>query len=385
MKLIMIKDYKMFREIVKNLKPNKLLVHGFLIVVFSFLSIKLEAQVVLSNTDVVTIPSGTTATSISMSYDPGTDNNRFMIVAVTTSRRDVFSATFGGDPMTLLGNVVNGNSRVVFFTLSDPPSGTATLQATLESDDRGFVMGVATFSNVDLNNPLNTFSSATGSSNTASIASVPTSPGSIVFSAVSHRDSRDNFLTFGTGQDSIWAYRTANSNDRHNSAGSTKVISSGTTTSVSYTHPTRSTNWSIGAVSVNAIPEADLEVVISVNDSFPFFGQKITFEIIATNNGPSNAVDVFVESLIASGFSYLSHTASEGDYNPLTGQWLISTLNNGISETLEIEVLVNNSGLYTQDVSISSSSIEDNVLGNNDDDISITICLAGGQRPLLTN
>lgn len=342
-------------------------------------------QVVLSSDDFVTLAEGPTHTSISIpDYDPGTDENRYMIVAVTTSRRDVFSATFGGEPLDLLGNVVNGNSRVVFFTMADPPSGPALLEATLESDNRGFVLGVATFSNVDFNNPINTFTPATGSSLTPTVNNVPTSPGSIVFSAVSHRDSRDAELTFGVDQDPLWAFRTGNQNDRHNSAGSTKEIISGTTTTMSYSH-TRSTNWSIGAVSINPLPEADLEVAIAVDNELPFIGQTITFTVTASNNGPGDAIDVVVHSLLASGFTYVGHATLAGDYNPLTGIWLIPGLNNAQSATLEIEAKVNDTGPYTQSVSIESNSVEDPIPVNNEDSTNITICQAGGQRPLFTH
>ena len=343
-------------------------------------------QVVLSNSDVVTLSAGTTYTSISIpDYDPGTDENRYMIVAVTTSRRDVFSATFGGEPLDLLGNVDNGNSRVVFFTMADPPSGPALLEATLESDNRGFVLGVATFSNVDFNNPMNAFTPATGSSLTPTVSNVPTAPGSIVFSAVSHRDSRDHPLSHGPDQNALWTFRTDDRNDRHNSAGSTKAIISGTTTSMTYSHPTRSTNWSIGAVSFNPVPEADLEVAIDVDNELPFIGQTITFTVTASNNGPGDAIDVVVQSLLANGFSYVSHTTLAGDYNPLTGIWLIPGLNDAQSVTLEIEAKVNDTGPYVQTVSIESNSVEDPVPANNEDSTNITICQAGGQRPLFTH
>jgi uncharacterized repeat protein (TIGR01451 family) len=339
-------------------------------------------QVVLSSDDFVTIADGITATSISLTHDPGVAENRYMIVAVTTSRRNVFSATFGGEPLDLLGNVVNGNSRVVFFTMADPPSGPALLEATLESDDRGFVLGVATFSNVDFNNPMNAFTPATGSSLTPTVSNVPTAPGSIVFSAVSHRDSRDHPLSHGPDQNALWTFRTADSNDRHNSAGSTKAIISGTTTSMTYSHPTRSTNWSIGAVSFNPLPEADLEVAIAVDNELPFIGQTITFTVTASNNGPGDATDVVVQSLLADGFTYVGHSTLFGEYNPLTGIWLIPELNATESATLEIEVVVNETGPYTQTVSIDSDFVQDPDLTNNQDEITLTICQAGAQRPL---
>jgi uncharacterized repeat protein (TIGR01451 family) len=304
-----------------------------------------------------------------------------MIVAVTTSRNNVFSATFGGEPLILLGNVSNGNSRVVFFTMADPPSGPALLEASLVSDDRGFVLGVATVSNVDFNNPMNAFSPATGSSINPIINNVPTTPGGMVFSAVSYRNSGHTYTGVGTGQVELWNFSNNGSNDRHRSVGSYKPISSGTTTSMSYSIA-NGTDWSIGAVSFNPVPEADLEVEIAADEELPFIGKPVNFTVTASNNGPDDAIDVVVQSLLADGFTYVGHSTLFGEYNPLTGIWLIPELNATESVTLEIEVVVNETGPYTQTVSIDSDFVQDPDLTNNQDEITLTICQAGAQRPL---
>ncbi|MBW6491946.1 MAG: DUF11 domain-containing protein [Lentimicrobium sp.] len=361
------------------LKPALLML---VLVVFG--SLTSVGQVNFVNSTSTTIANGTAATSISINnYDPGTAANKVMIVAVTTSRNDVTAATFDGEPLEPLGNVVNGNSRVVFFYMVDPPAGSATISATLVSDNRGFAMGVATFSNVDMVNPLNTFTLATGSSNTPTVSNVPTAPGSIVFSAVSQDDSRDGLLTIGSGQTELWKFGSL-ADDRHNSAGSTKVITSGTTTSMSYSH-TRSSNWSIGAVSINPVPIADLAITKNVNNQGPYVGQTIQFTLTVTNNGPGNATLVQVEDLLPSGYIYVSHTASgTTEYNVGIGNWDIGTLNYGNSETLVIDVVVNASGDYTNTATITGN-VDDDTPGNNSASATITLCQAGGTQPLFSN
>ncbi len=215
-------------------------------------SITAFGQVERSNHDFVGLTAGTDYTSISIpDYDPGTDPNRLMIVAVTTSRREVYTVTFDGEPLSFLANVDNDNSRVVFFYMVDPPSGEAVLEATLEEDDRGFGLGVATFSNVDPENPLNTFVPLADKDDEIVIEDIPTAPGSYVFSAISFEDGRDEFLGVPSNQDLLWQFRTANSSDRHWSVGTAKEITSGTTTSITYEFDDDE-DFSAGAVSINA-------------------------------------------------------------------------------------------------------------------------------------
>jgi uncharacterized repeat protein (TIGR01451 family) len=324
-------------------------------------------QVVLENSDVATIPSGTPATSIEIAnYDPGTAANRVMVVAVTTSRRQVFSATFGATPLTDLGTVVNGSSYVRFFYLVNPPSGPATLTATLENDDRGFAMGVATYSGVDTSAPLNTFTSATNNTANPTIIDIPTSPGSMVFSALSYRDSGHVYTGVGPDQFQRWNFANTGSNDRHRSVGSDKPITSGTTTSMSYSIAT-GTNWSAGAVSLN--PLIDFELSISKTASSPdnpvTVGSSITYTIEVENLTTGPITNIEVEDILSSSLGDISSTASQSSYNVGTGLWNVGTLNGGQTATLTIEATAENSGIIYNTAEIINSSVTNSLFVDN--------------------
>jgi uncharacterized repeat protein (TIGR01451 family) len=116
--------------------------------------------------------------------------------------------------------------------------------------------------------------------------------------------------------------------------------------------------------------EADLQVFKDVDNPIPPVGSQITFTVIASNNGPSNASGVVVNDPILSGFNFISATATKGSYNNATGLWTIGTLDVGEVQTVQITVLVNPSGSYTNTAVISGNE-PDPVPENNSFTISV--------------
>ena len=89
------------------------------------------------------------------------------------------------------------------------------------------------------------------------------------------------------------------------------------------------------------IDVTDLQVVKTVSNLTPYVGDTITFTIVASNFGPSNATGVIVSDVLSDHYTYVSSLASLGTYNNLTGIWTIGNINNGASQTLTITVIVN--------------------------------------------
>src|SRR5690606_25649883 len=87
---------------------------------------------------------------------------------------------------------------------------------------------------------------------------------------------------------------------------------------------------------------ADLSISMAVDPINPKVGGEVRFTILVRNHGPANAKGVEVENLLPNGFTYLSHTGSTGDYDPLTGLWQLGG-NIAIydTESMEITALVN--------------------------------------------
>ncbi|WP_223710991.1 PKD domain-containing protein [Flavobacterium potami] len=104
---------------------------------------------------------------------------------------------------------------------------------------------------------------------------------------------------------------------------------------------------------------ADLSLTKTVNISNPLIGTAVTFEIIVTNNGPQNSTGVEVTDLLPNGYTYTNFTATKGTYNNISGKWVIGSLANGDSQTLQITGVVNPAGNYTNVAEITASSLPD--------------------------
>ena len=107
----------------------------------------------------------------------------------------------------------------------------------------------------------------------------------------------------------------------------------------------------------------DLSIIKTVTDPAAppyYFGTLITFTIVLTNNGPDNATAVEVTDLLASGFTYDSHTASAGtSYNQGTGVWTIGTLNNGATKTLTLTATIEETGDYQNTAAITAQGADE--------------------------
>ncbi len=116
-------------------------------------------------------------------------------------------------------------------------------------------------------------------------------------------------------------------------------------------------------------PRIDLSVTKIADDLTPDVGGTITFTMTVTNDGPSNATNVVVTDLLASGYQYVSSTVTTGTYEPLNGSWTIGNLANGSTQTLTITANVLATGDYTNVVEVTDASENDidSTPANNDD------------------
>ena len=90
-------------------------------------------------------------------------------------------------------------------------------------------------------------------------------------------------------------------------------------------------------------PQADLELVKSVDDSTPNVTENVTFTIVVTNKGPDAATGVTVEDILPAGLLYVSHAG--GAYDTNTAIWTIGNLAVGSSTSLQVTATVTNSGI----------------------------------------
>ncbi len=114
-------------------------------------------------------------------------------------------------------------------------------------------------------------------------------------------------------------------------------------------------------VMVEPIAVSDIEITKSISstsasgdNSTPYVGENITFELTVTNVGPSIATNVVLNDQLPSGYTYISDT-SGGAYNPATGDWTLPTIAIGATETIEVTALVLATGNYDNYAEITAS------------------------------
>jgi gliding motility-associated-like protein/uncharacterized repeat protein (TIGR01451 family) len=108
--------------------------------------------------------------------------------------------------------------------------------------------------------------------------------------------------------------------------------------------------------SVSIIPEplVDIFVTKTVDELIPEVGQEIVFTVIVGNDGPSDATNVVVTDLLTSGYQLVNAVPSTGTYNATNGSWVVGSLANGSSETLDITVEVLQTGNYSNTAELTN-------------------------------
>ncbi|MBP2833997.1 DUF11 domain-containing protein, partial [Aquimarina sp. U1-2] len=128
-------------------------------------------------------------------------------------------------------------------------------------------------------------------------------------------------------------------------------------------------------IDYNDVADLSLTKRVVDNDITPFTGTEITFEIRVTNDGPGIATGVEVTDLLPDGYDFILYSSTAGVYNEGSGEWTIGTIPSGDTESLLIDVLVNETGNYTNVAEVTAATILDpdstpnnNILAEDDQD-----------------
>ncbi|WP_348799710.1 PKD domain-containing protein [Flavobacterium adhaerens] len=116
---------------------------------------------------------------------------------------------------------------------------------------------------------------------------------------------------------------------------------------------------SVTVIPVTSVADLSLTKTIVNGNATPLVGDAISFQVVATNDGPQTATGIQVKDLLPSGYTYVISTTTSGTYNPTTGVWNITSLASGVSETLTVNATVNATGIYTNIAEITASSLPD--------------------------
>ena len=114
---------------------------------------------------------------------------------------------------------------------------------------------------------------------------------------------------------------------------------------------------------IHVNPASDLSVAKSVSDSNPDFGDIVTWTVEVINNGPDVAHNVTVSDLLPDALVWIGDD-SLGDYDPISGILFIDELDVEESFVLNIECLVNATGLIQNIVSVNATEYDYNLTNN---------------------
>jgi uncharacterized repeat protein (TIGR01451 family) len=109
---------------------------------------------------------------------------------------------------------------------------------------------------------------------------------------------------------------------------------------------------------------ANLAVSKIVNNATPNVGSNVTFTITVTNSGPSTATGVSATDQLPPGLSLVSATPSVGSYTSVTGVWVIGTMANAATATLQIVASVVSPNAQTNTATVTSSVTDPNLANN---------------------
>ena len=86
-------------------------------------------------------------------------------------------------------------------------------------------------------------------------------------------------------------------------------------------------------------PKVDINLSKSVSKSSVKPGDAVVYTLTATNSGPDAASGVEIKDLLPTGLTHVSDD-SAGQYDPVTGKWLVGDLGNGASKSLQITMII---------------------------------------------
>ncbi|MBQ6511204.1 hypothetical protein [Methanobrevibacter sp.] len=129
-----------------------------------------------------------------------------------------------------------------------------------------------------------------------------------------------------------------------------------------------SNNYDSCSIKVNN--SADLAIEKSINVSSANFGDEITWKIVISNNGPSNAYGVKVSDVLPDGLILVRPILPRGTYS--NGVINVGSLGIGENLTYEFICKINKTGLFTNVANVSGKQYDPDK-SNNRDEASITV------------
>ena len=133
------------------------------------------------------------------------------------------------------------------------------------------------------------------------------------------------------------------------------------------------------SASVTVPSTIDLRVAKTVDDATPDVGGTVVFTVTVTNDGPDDATGVAVTDALPAGLGLVAHTASQGSYDAVTGEWTLGVLARDAAATLTLTATVDDAAVATNTAEVTAADQVDrdstpaNGLAGEDDRDSATV------------
>jgi uncharacterized repeat protein (TIGR01451 family) len=314
---------------------------------------------------------GTQALNFTL-HIPNGSLNRLLIVGVSLNIANdptaaVTSVTYNGTALTLVGahNDASATRRSEIWSLLAPAtSGNKNIVVSVSVPGAltiGAVAGAVSFTGVDQTVPLGAYVSSDGAAGAYSELDVSSVVNGMVIDNLA--TGGDQGVTIPGPQVSEW----------NNASGGTSPPDVTGTASARIGAPavpisesfSGTSNWSLGAVSVNP-SGADIGVTTKVGSAV-FLGGSSTFMITVSNNGPSAANTVSLKETLAAGMTLNSITTTVGtctNANPST--CTLGNMASGATATITVVATAATTGSYSDTAVVTDSGTPpDPNTGNN--------------------
>ncbi|WP_037326043.1 Ig-like domain-containing protein [Runella zeae] len=133
----------------------------------------------------------------------------------------------------------------------------------------------------------------------------------------------------------------------------------------------------------SCITLTDLSVAKSVLEAGPYtVGQTITYNVIASNNGPISATGVTVNDVLPASLTFVSASPA-GEYNNATGVWTVGSLAVGANRTLQVRATINAVGAITNTAIVKGPNNDPTKAGNDTSRVIISVDCVKPDKPVL--
>ena len=158
----------------------------------------------------------------------------------------------------------------------------------------------------------------------------------------------------------------------------TQAVKEGSFTNVVVVNTTiNETNYTNNKASNKTVvkPICDVEITKIVNFDKVYVGENVIWTIKVENNGPSTAKNVRVSDQLPKGLKVLDAKVTQGSFNMNTLEWTVGSLESGESAILKLTTRIVREGIFTNPVSVTTTTKETDYTNNKAKDTTEAIAI----------